>query len=441
MVKIEPFAVEQWMDIYETTPGVLNIAETCAASVSIADLAALAVPTVIDGTTVIPSADPLSALATTKLTYGAIRGSSTLRKQVAALFDAGKDEKVAPLPAENVIITQGAIAANFLSFYTLLGPGDHAICVYPTYQQLYDVPKSLGAEVSLWILKKENHYVPDVTELEGLVRPNTKLIVINNPNNPMGIPVPRHLLEEIIRFARQRGIFILSDEVYLPLAHGGTLAPNPDQDEVGMFGEVGNSSLQAPPPPPPSILTLGYDKAIATGSMSKAFALAGLRLGWVASRDPAIINALLAARDYTTICVSQLDDGMARYALSDAVRQPLLRRNIELARRNIRHLARFVRKWENKGRVWCDWISPTAGTTAFVRFSTVCDDEVVRPVNDVEFCLEVLRTTQVLMVPGSRCFGHGVRFQGYVRIGYVNETAVLIEALSKLDRYLENNLA
>lgn len=163
------------MDIYETTPGVLNIAETCAASVSIADLAALAVPTVIDGTTVIPSADPLSALATTKLTYGAIRGSSTLRKQVAALFDAGKDEKVAPLPAENVIITQGAIAANFLSFYTLLGPGDHAICVYPTYQQLYDVPKSLGAEVSLWILKKENHYVPDVTELEGLVRPNTKV--------------------------------------------------------------------------------------------------------------------------------------------------------------------------------------------------------------------------------------------------------------------------
>ncbi|CAK7268505.1 hypothetical protein SEPCBS119000_003096 [Sporothrix epigloea] len=440
MVKIEPFAVEQWMDAYETTPGVLNIAETCAASLSIADLAALAVPTVIDGTTVIQPADPLSALATTRLTYGAIRGSSTLRKQVAALFDAGKDEEVAPLPADHVIITQGAIAANFLLFYTLIGPGDHVICVYPTYQQLYDVPKSLGAEVSLWTLRKEKQYVPDVAELEGLVRPNTKLIVINNPNNPTGVPIPRHVLEDMIRFARQRGIFILSDEVYLPLAHGGLAAPNPDQEDLGMFGEARTSTLQAPPPPP-SILTLGYDKIIATGSMSKAFALAGLRLGWVASRDPVMIQQLLAARDYTTICVSQLDDGMARYALSDAVCPPLLRRNTELARRNIRHLARFVRKWEEKGRVRCDWIPPTAGTTAFIQFSTVGDDAVVCPINDVDFCLDVLKATQVLMVPGARCFGHGEHFQGYVRIGYVNETAVLIEALSKLDRYLENNLA
>lgn len=175
MVKTKPFAVEQWMNEYELTPGVLNIAETCASSVSIADLAALAVPTVIDEKTIIPPADPLSALATTRLTYGAIRGSSTLRKQVAALFDEGKDEGVPPLPADSVAITQGAIGANHLIFYTLLGPGDHAICVYPTYQQLYSVPESLGAEVSLWKLKLENGYVPDTAELEGLVRPNTKV--------------------------------------------------------------------------------------------------------------------------------------------------------------------------------------------------------------------------------------------------------------------------
>ncbi|CAK7197391.1 hypothetical protein SEUCBS139899_000037 [Sporothrix eucalyptigena] len=422
MVKIEPFAVEQWMDKYETTPGVLNIAETCAASLSIADLAGLAVPTVIDEKTVIPPADPLSALATTRLTYGAIRGSSTLRKQVAAVFDTGKDDSIPPLSPDNVVIAQGAIAANYLLFYTLLGPGDHTICVYPTYQQLYDVPKSLGAEVSLWKLKKEKNYVPDTTELEGLVKHNTKMIIINNPNNPMGTPIPRSVLEDIVRFAQQRGIIIFSDEVYLPLSHGGTLAPNPDEDETGLFGET-KEPLE-PPPPPPSILTLGYDKVIATGSMSKAFALAGLRLGWVASRDPAIVEAILAARDYTTISVSQLDDGIARYALSDPIRPSLLNRNIALARRNIRHLARFVGKWESKGR-----------------FSTVNDDGIVSPVNDVDFCLEVLKATQVMMVPGSHCFGHGKHFQGHVRIGYVNETAVLVEALSKLDRYLENNVA
>lgn len=272
------------------------------------------------------------------------------------------------------------------------------------------------------------------------------MIIINNPNNPMGVPIPRPVLGEIVRFAKSRGIIILSDEVYLPLSHGGVLAPNPDEDEEAaalVFGDA--REPRVPPPPPPSILTLGYDKVVATGSMSKAFALAGLRLGWVASRDKAIVDAVLAARDYTTISVSQLDDGVARYALSDAVRHSLLRRNTELARRNIRYLNRFVGKWESKGRVRCAWVPPTAGTTAFIQFSTVVgrDDEssTATPVDDVKFCLDVLKAIQVLMVPGSLCFGHGKDFKGYVRIGYVNESAVLVEALSKLDRYLENNLA
>ena len=162
MVKIEPFEVEQWMDRYETTPGVLNIAETCAASVSIDDLTKLSTD----------KASKSLSLLSTKLTYGAIRGSDAVRSRVAALYSKGSPE---PLPNDQVIITQGAIVANFLLFYTLVGPGDHVICVYPTYQQLYSVPESLGAEVSLWKLKEENGYIPDVSELEGLVKDNTKV--------------------------------------------------------------------------------------------------------------------------------------------------------------------------------------------------------------------------------------------------------------------------
>jgi aspartate/methionine/tyrosine aminotransferase len=163
MVKIEPFEVEQWMDRLETTPGALNIAETCAASVSVDDLVQMS-----------EDKDTPSPLCLSKkMTYGAIRGSDTLRQRVASLFNRASDAE--PLPAENVIITQGAIAANFLTLYTLVGPGDHVICVYPTYQQLYSVPESLGAEVSLWRLKKENGYVPDIGELEGLARANTKV--------------------------------------------------------------------------------------------------------------------------------------------------------------------------------------------------------------------------------------------------------------------------
>ena len=159
------------MDKYETTPEVLNIAETCAASISIDDLVALCEDPDI----------PAPLQTSKKLTYGPIRGSDTLRGRLAALYSS---RVASPLSSDSILITPGAIAANFLLLYTLIGPGDHVICVHPTYQQLYAVPESLGAEVSLWKLKKEKKYIPDVEELESLVKENTKVIIINNPNNP-----------------------------------------------------------------------------------------------------------------------------------------------------------------------------------------------------------------------------------------------------------------
>ena len=164
MVKIAPFQVEQWMDKYETTPGVINTAETCVASISIDELTSLSEDKDIK---ILDFSRPL--------TYGAIRGSDQLRQQVANLVSTGAS---APLPTENVLITQGAIGANFLLLYTLIGPGDHVVCVYPTYEQLYAVPEHLGAEVSLWKLRPENGYVPDVSDLESLVRSNTKVGLI-----------------------------------------------------------------------------------------------------------------------------------------------------------------------------------------------------------------------------------------------------------------------
>lgn len=355
---------------YETTPGVLNIAETCAASVSIDDLGTLS--------TGKHSASPVNL--STKLTYGAIRGSEKLRGRVAALYET---DGAPPLSADNLLITQGAIVANFLLLYTLIGPGDHAVCVYPTYQQLYGVPQSLGAEVSLWKLRQDNGYVPDVTELESLVKSNTKMIILNNPNNPTGATIPKAVLKSIVDFARARDIIILCDEVYSPLYH----SPPSDADI------------------PPPILSFGYDKTISTGSMSKAWALAGIRLGWVASRDKGIIEAIAEARDYTTISVSQLDDQVATYALSDEVRPALIKRNLELARTNLALLREFVDG--HKGI--CSWVKPTAGTTAFIQFTNGG-----KPVDDVAFCLDVLDKTKVMFLPGSKCFGHDRDFKGYV---------------------------
>lgn len=162
MVKIEPFLVEEYMNRVENTPGVLNVAETCSASLSIDELTKLSKDK--------NSTGPLDL--SRKLTYGDILGSDNLRANVANLLSR---ESSVPLPAENVIVTQGAIAGNYLVFYSQVGPGDHVVCVYPTYQQLYSVAESLGAEVSWWRLKEENGYVPDVGELESLVKPNTKV--------------------------------------------------------------------------------------------------------------------------------------------------------------------------------------------------------------------------------------------------------------------------
>ncbi|KAI1179055.1 PLP-dependent transferase [Nemania sp. FL0916] len=436
MVQIPAFEVEQWMDAYENTPGVLNIAETCARSISLSELTSFHRDSPTSATGI--EAASLSSIVdvTRPLTYGAIRGSAELRRNIAALYaeDAFKGEgsanaesnsegkgedkgeskgEKAVVSPDDIIVTQGAIAANHLVFYALVGPGDHVVCVFPAYQQLYEVPRTLGAEVSLWRLRAENGYVPDVGELEGLVRSNTKMIVINNPNNPTGAPIPRSVLEQIIAIARRHNIIVLSDEVYRPLFHS------------------------IPPTCiPPSALNLGYSRVIATSSMSKSWALAGIRIGWAASLSPSLISSLASARDYTTISVSQLDDSVARYALSPAVFPSLLARNIALAKTNLSLLSDFVDRYKGKGKGGCEWVKPTAGTTAFIKFTKKDGTEV----DDEGFCKDVLRKTGVMFLPGARCFGHGEEFKGFVRIGYVGDTEVLREALRRLGRYVDENI-
>ncbi|KAI0184064.1 pyridoxal phosphate-dependent transferase [Xylaria flabelliformis] len=403
MVKIPAFEVEQWMDTYENTPGVLNIAETCASSISISQLAEFHSKSK-DG-----SAPPVIDFSR-PMTYGAIRGSDELRRNIAALYEGGDDHAAGALAPKDIIVTPGAIAANHLVFYTLVGPGDHVVCVFPTYQQLYTIPETLGAEVSLWRLKAEDQYVPNVSELEKLIKKNTKMIVINNPNNPTGATTPRAVLAKVIEIARKHDIIVFSDEVYRPLYHG-----LPESDI------------------PPSALSLGYQKVVATSSMSKAWALAGIRLGWIASRDESIVEQVAMARDYTTISVSQLDDQVARYALSAEVRPALLRRNIELARTNLALLEKFVQDHADV----CSWVKPTAGTTAFIRFS----QKNGKPVDDEAFCKDVLDKSKVMFLPGTRCFGHGHDFNGFVRIGYVNGTDVVQKALENLHAYVAEHLS
>ncbi|KAH8650676.1 pyridoxal phosphate-dependent transferase [Ilyonectria robusta] len=236
------------------------------------------------------------------------------------------------------------------------------------------------------------------------------MIIINNPNNPTGISIPTRTLQEIANMAKEKNIIIFSDEVYRPLFHGGA-----------------SGQVEVPVP----ATCLDYERTIVTGSMSKGFALAGLRVGWIASRDKSIMEALTSSRDYTTICVSQLDDQVASYALSPAVQPSLVERNIKLAQTNARILKDFVERYSAA----CSWVEPKAGTTAFIRFS-----KNGTPVDDVEFCKDVVEKINVYFCPGSHCFGRDKDFRGYVRVGYVGETDVLIHGLEKLGDYIERNL-
>ena len=164
------------MDKYETTAK-YNIAETCCASISLNELASLC-----ESTSEATSILDLSAIQN----YGEIRGSTPLRANLSRLYSS----KVGtPLPPDNVLIMPGAIASNFLVFYALLKSGDHVICHYPTYQQLYSAPATLGAEVDLWKSKPDNKWLPDFEELKGMVKENTKLIVLKYVSSDL---VPYH---------------------------------------------------------------------------------------------------------------------------------------------------------------------------------------------------------------------------------------------------------
>ncbi|KAF2709461.1 PLP-dependent transferase [Pleomassaria siparia CBS 279.74] len=393
MVKIDSFSVESWMDKYETKCK-YNIAETCCASISIDELRELS-----------DTKDVQIVQTSNALSYGSIRGSDTLRSNLARLYSAKSTVAIDP---RNIISTPGAISANYVTAYALVGTGDHVICHYPTYQSLYDVPKHLGATVDLWHAKPENKWLPSIEDLKALIKPNTKLIVINNPNNPTGAVLKKPLLQEIIDVASAHDIAIMCDEVYRPVFH---------------------SITPLDPGFPPSLLSMGYKKTIVTGSMSKAYALAGIRVGWVASHDTEIIEKIAEARHFTTISVSQLDEQVAAFALDQNTVHGLLARNIQLAKTNLELLERWVAKNEDE----CEWVKPLAGTTAFLKFH-----REGKAVDSVEFCEKLMEKTGVLFVPGSECFG--AEFKGWVRIGFVCHTQVLKDGLAEATKFLRKNL-
>lgn len=369
-MQIRDFGVERWMYEYEHE-ALLNLAETCVAPLTVAELLTIAGK---DDTF-------LREMLPMRLNYGVIDGSERLRSNIATLYEKQQ--------ASNILITHGAISANALLYETLVEPGDRVISILPTYQQHYSIPESLGAKVETLQLREENGFLPDLDKLRAMATSGVRLIVFSNPNNPTGALMNRQMLVTIAEIARSCGAYILCDEVYR----------GADQRGDGFTSSIADI----------------YEKGVSTGSMSKTWSLAGLRIGWIAA-PRALLRRVDIHRDYNTISVGMLNDLLASIALES--RDALLKRNHNILRTNLAVLDDWL---ETQPRLSC--IRPQSGTTAWVRLDVGSTSR--------DFCLALLKQTGVMLVPGS-----AMDCEGYVRIGYANALTVLEAGLEKISAFL-----
>ena len=367
---IEPFKVEIWMNEWENRCE-YNLAETCVASITIDELLQ------ISGR----NSDDISELLPLKMNYGAIEGSTRLREAISSLYE-NQD-------IDNITVTHGTIAANALVHKSLVSRGDRVVSIVPTYQQHYSIPTSIEADVQMLRLRAEDAFLPDLDALRRLATPETKLIALTNPNNPTGALIERPMLEEISQIARDVGAYVLCDEVYR-----GT-------------GQTGDGMT-------PSIVDV-YEKGIATAGMSKAYSLAGLRVGWIVAPSK-VTEKVLIHRDYDTISVGKINDHIAAMALENKDR--MLARSHKITRDNLAILDTWV---IDQPKV--SWVKPRAGTTAMLKVHV--------PMTSREFCVDLLEKTGVMLTPGD-----AFDMEGYVRIGYSNNTEILKAGLERLGGYL-----
>ncbi|GAA1854193.1 aminotransferase [Brevibacterium marinum] len=372
MARIDEFAVEQWMNAHEESCR-YNLAETCVRSLTVDELVELTGE----------KAAFWDDLGRTRLTYGPIIGSPRLRELVAGLYD---DES-----ADDVMITHGAIGANALVYSVLVEAGDHVVTVVPTYQQHYSIPQSMGAEVDLVHLRAADDWLPRTEEIAAAVRPTTKVIALNNPNNPTGALIAREQLEAIVEIAREAGAWVVCDEVYRGV----------DQNGDGFTVSVADL----------------YEKGISTGSMSKSFALAGLRLGWILGpRD--FLDAVAIHRDYTTISVGRIDDALAVVALEN--RDTVLERSHRITRENLAIVDDWVSSRED-----LSYVKPQSGTTALIRYDA--------DIGSYDFCTRLLEAAGVMFTPGD-AFDIPKTF----RIGFADDKEVLTTGLELTGEFLNS---
>ncbi len=364
---LPPFKLERYFARYEFNTEFLLCSSDCEA-MSIADLLAL---------------EPGAAekFQSTWLGYTESLGSPSLRKEIASLYTS--------IHPEDILVHTGAEEAIYLFMHAVLRENDHVIVHAPHYQSLSEVAKGIGCQVSPWLAREENGWAPDLDELRHLIRATTKAVIINTPHNPTGYLMPRADFDELNKLVREKDLILFSDEVYRESEY------NP-ADRLSAGCDYG-------------------EHAVSLGVTSKTYGLAGLRIGWVATKNKKIFESMASLKDYTTICNSAPSEFLAEIALRN--RQELINRNLSIIKNNLV----IVDDLFDSHPSLFSWIRPRAGSMGF---------PVLLKGNIEEFCDDLVRKAGVLLLPGTMYDDSGNHF----RLGLGRKNLPL--AVERLSDYL-----
>ena len=370
-MKLPVFKLEKYFDKYEfNAPYIMCASDN--ESHSLKELLALA------------DEESLELWDNLRLGYTPVPGFPLLRGEIAKLYQN--------IPKKGIGTFAGAEEAIFAAMHVILSQGDHVIIPTPCYQSLSTLPKELGAEVSLLPMKERSGtWTLDIEELAALVRPNTRLIVINFPHNPTSAHIDQTTLEKIIECAKSVNAYLFSDEVY-------------------------RFSDHRPSPSLPAAADL-YDKALSLGVMFKTFGLAGIRIGWLATQDEELLESCLEFKCYLSICNSTPSEILAIIALR--AREKIIERNLYIVRKNLDLLDRFFEKYP---KIFA-WKKPIAGSTAFPK--------LLAPMPINTFTEELVDKEGVLLLPGTVYDYPG----NYFRLGFGRKD--MPEALTRLERFMK----
>jgi len=366
MPEFHPFLMERMMSRFEQDVE-YNLSESGVHPISLGELLA-------------DHPDYIDHLLATDLDYPYVNGIPELRENIAALYDGAA--------ADNVLVTVGAAEANHITTRTLLSAGDQIVIMLPNYMQIWGIAQNHGIAVRAFHLREEHAWAPDLDELDEAVTANTRLIAVCNPDNPTGRILTETEMDAIVVAAERVGAWILADEVY----SGAERLT--DEQTLSFYGR--------------------YDKVVATGSLSKAYGLPGLRIGWVVAPTDTV-DDIWARHEYTTISATMLSNKLAALALSPEIRPRLIRRSRDYIRKGYPVLQEWMDSHENTFSL----TPPQAAAIAFVRYHL--------DINSTAFTERLREEKSVLIVPGDH-FG----MDNFVRISFGLPHHTLVPALDRI---------